>query len=288
MSSRTNSRSSKVSSVVDAVNNLFAEFLNSQANTKGKIKVEDALEALKSDEMVAKINEIATAFLPKRKVSQKLKDPAAPKKPPTAYVLFCKDERPTIKSELPDLKPQEVMAELGARWKALKEKKKLKYKKKEDEFKIEYKKVMESYERPSDEELVKLKVNQPKVSSARGKKRKPRAKKDPRAPKGKRTAYIFFCQDMKDEIKATLGDDATAQEVRLELARVWGEDYKEDEKASRKWVKMAKKDKKRYEKEMEAYKETLENDRTEEEPEEEPEREPERKLKKRKVVVEMM
>jgi hypothetical protein len=295
MSSRTNSRSSKVSSIVDSINGLFVEFLNSQANAKGKVKIEVALEALKSEEMVGKIKELANAFLPKRKTSQKLKDPQAPKKPLNAYMIFCKSERESVKSELPDLSSKEIMKELAQRWKTISDKKKRKFKKKEEALKEEYKMAMESYQRPSDEELAKLKVNQPKEKSAAGKKRKPRAKKDPNAPKKPRSAYVFFCQGMRDEIKRDLGEDATAEEVREELACTWRE-HKEDEYMSHRWNKLAKKDKKRYEKEMAAYKLSKEAESAEPaepaEPESEdvsvePEVEPERKLKKRKVHVEI-
>jgi hypothetical protein len=39
----------------------------------------------------------------------------------TAYTMFCSDERVKVKSEYPDMKPQEVMLELAARWQKLKD-----------------------------------------------------------------------------------------------------------------------------------------------------------------------
>ena len=40
-----------------------------------------------------------------------------PKRAKTGYLMFCDAERPSIKHEIPDLKPQEVVRELGRRWK---------------------------------------------------------------------------------------------------------------------------------------------------------------------------
>ena len=41
----------------------------------------------------------------------------------SGYMLFCSDERPSIKKSSPDMKPSAVMKELGGRWKKLSEKK---------------------------------------------------------------------------------------------------------------------------------------------------------------------
>lgn len=40
-----------------------------------------------------------------------------PKRAKTGYLMFCDAERPSIKDETPDFKPQEVIRELGRRWK---------------------------------------------------------------------------------------------------------------------------------------------------------------------------
>ena len=243
-------RINKINSLSEAIQTFVADFLTQQANEKGKIRLEDALEALKGDETQAILADIVKDTFPKRKVSQKLKDPEAPKKPLNAYMIFCKSRREKAKAMNPPVKI--ATKELAETWKTLSDKKKLKYKKKEDTLKIEYKKVMASYERPSDEELVTLKVNQPKVSSAGEKTRKPRAKKDPNAPKGPRSAYVFFCQDMRNEIAYELEPEASHKDVMKHLVLHWNS-IKEDEQASRRWHKMAKKDKKRYEAEMVLY-----------------------------------
>ena len=41
------------------------------------------------------------------------------KRAPTGYLLFCQAERPSTKSENPDMKPQEIIRELARKWKDL-------------------------------------------------------------------------------------------------------------------------------------------------------------------------
>ena len=51
------------------------------------------------------------------------------KKPLSGYMLFAKEMRPKLKEESPDLTFGEVGKELGARWRALSDDEKAKYKK---------------------------------------------------------------------------------------------------------------------------------------------------------------
>eukprot|EP00545_Synedropsis_sp_CCMP1620_P006464 CAMPEP_0119009350 /NCGR_PEP_ID=MMETSP1176-20130426/4306_1 /TAXON_ID=265551 /ORGANISM="Synedropsis recta cf, Strain CCMP1620" /LENGTH=71 /DNA_ID=CAMNT_0006961851 /DNA_START=135 /DNA_END=350 /DNA_ORIENTATION=- len=51
------------------------------------------------------------------------------KKKVTGYMLFCKETRPIIVGETPDLPFGQVGKELGKRWKALTDEEKLAYKK---------------------------------------------------------------------------------------------------------------------------------------------------------------
>ena len=43
----------------------------------------------------------------------------APKRPPSAYILFCKAERAAVLADKPGLSAAQVLSELGARWRAL-------------------------------------------------------------------------------------------------------------------------------------------------------------------------
>ncbi|CAD7678998.1 unnamed protein product [Nyctereutes procyonoides] len=54
---------------------------------------------------------------PKGVTKKKLKDPNAPKRPPSAFFLFCSEYRPKIKGEHPDLPIGDVAKKLGEMWK---------------------------------------------------------------------------------------------------------------------------------------------------------------------------
>ena len=59
--------------------------------------------------------------LDKKTKATKKKDKNAPKKNVSSWILYCKAERPKIKREFPDMKPQDIMKELSKRWKDAKE-----------------------------------------------------------------------------------------------------------------------------------------------------------------------
>jgi len=60
--------------------------------------------------------------VPTKKIkTKKMKDPMAPKKPPTAYFLFANSIRASVMSSMPHLSYKEVLVELGKRWNDLDE-----------------------------------------------------------------------------------------------------------------------------------------------------------------------
>jgi len=71
------------------------------------------------------------------------KDPLAPKKPPSAYFLFCSAKRAEVAKALPSLRPKEVTVELGRLWNELGEEEKApyvaEYTKQWKEFKVKMK-----------------------------------------------------------------------------------------------------------------------------------------------------
>jgi hypothetical protein len=50
---------------------------------------------------------------------KKVKDPNAPKRPPSAYLLFQNDVRDEMRESMKDVPYKEVIAAIGARWKTL-------------------------------------------------------------------------------------------------------------------------------------------------------------------------
>jgi hypothetical protein len=86
---------------------------------------------------------------------------------------------------------------------------------------------------------------------SKGKKPKgERCKKDPRAPKRSKSAYIFYAMEKRDVVKAKLGPCARVGDMAKLSSGMWKE-LKPDEK--KKWEDIAEADRLRYHKEKAAY-----------------------------------
>ena len=160
----------------------------------------------------------------------------APKNALSAYNFFCKEEREKVKEQMSNLTSKEIMAELGKRWKEIKDTDAAdKYKKMAEEDKTRYSEDMKTYVPAEDKEE---------------KTRKPRAKKDKNAPKNVRSAYMFYCEKNRDAIKKK-NPELKGKEITAKLADEWKK-IKDTSKA-KKYIKMVEEDKKRHAQEMEEY-----------------------------------
>ena len=73
------------------------------------------------------------------------KDPDAPKRPRTAYIYFCEDQRSVLKTKHQEMTQVQLMSKLGELWKALNDKKKHKYNEHAAKDKVRYTKDMAEY-----------------------------------------------------------------------------------------------------------------------------------------------
>jgi hypothetical protein len=190
----------------------------------------------------------------KRSSDKKIKDPNKPKGKKSAYIIFCTKKREEAKKLLnPDAKATEVTSKLGQMWNELKNSKKTADKKvlqlceqEAAEDKARYDEDMKDYVPPSDDELV--------ASNGKGK-GKGKKKSDPNAPKGKKSAYIFFCSDNRDAAKTEIGADGKATDVTKLLATWWNELKADEDRRDEleKYNKMAADDKVRHDQETQEY-----------------------------------
>ena len=88
--------------------------------------LEEALRSLNLEKTKVKKEKAPKAEKSPKKEKKAASGEDKPKRPPTGYLLFSADARPAVKQELTDaleegekLKPQAVVSELAARWKAL-------------------------------------------------------------------------------------------------------------------------------------------------------------------------
>jgi len=240
-----------IESLIENMTALFISTIQNQPENKGKISVEEIIASVNSEELQSQMKKAISDKIPKKVKStsspkeKKLKDENAPKRPKSGYLFFAEKKRPEIKEAQPDLKMTEVSKVIGELWKEVTPESKAKYVKKADKDKERYQEELKDYVRPSDEVLLEQKGNQKKKrgkpSSADKKKR---AKKPEGAPKGAKSAYMFFCAAKRDEVKESF-PDYKMTEVSKELGRMWKEDFATEEEREE-FVKQAAEDKERY------------------------------------------
>jgi hypothetical protein len=109
----------------------------------------------------------------------------------SAYLFFCKEQRPTILAENPGIKPNQVMTLFGQKW------------------------------RPLTNEEKKPFVQMAQADKARYEESKQRNRqKPPKAPNTKQTAYILFSNEERLNIKKEMPDLSTTETIK-ELGRRW-------------------------------------------------------------------
>lgn len=141
--------------------------------------------------------------------SKKKKDPNAPKRPSSSYILFCGEKRDDVKKANPKMSATEITSRLGEMWKSVSEKERKRFEEASAKDKVRYEKEMENYTPPADSE-----------SSGDEKPKRGRAKKEREGPKRPLTAYMYFCKENRDAVKAD-HPDMNGTAVTSELGARW-------------------------------------------------------------------
>ena len=171
----------------------------------------------------------------KRKKSKK--DPNAPKKAQSAYILFASKMRSKVKEENPEAGFGELTKLVSERFKNLSPEERKEWDQRADRDKQRYKTEMASYQPPG------------KDDSDEDEQPKKKAKKDPNAPKRNKSSYMFYTDEMRDQVRKE-NPDASFSGIGKVLGAGWKK-LSSQEKA--KFEKMADSDRQRYQKEMEGY-----------------------------------
>ena len=179
---------------------MLSEVLSSTLEQNDIDSVMSAWNERKSD--VSKLFDVATSGRLKRR-----KDPNAPKKWKTGYILFCVDQRDKLKAENESLSATEITSRLGALWKNLTEKEKSKYEVLSKKDKTRYENDMSSY-------------SPPEAAAGEEKGRRSRVKGERTGPKRPLSSYMYFCQDRRESVKGA-NEAMNGKEITSELGRVW-------------------------------------------------------------------
>jgi high mobility group protein B2 len=193
------------------------------------------------------------ALKPTKKEKKVFRDPEAPKRALSSFMLWCQDVREAVREELQKNGSQgsvaEVGKELGLRWSCVTADTKKKYEDLAAVAKEEYRSNMAEYT-PSKEFILKRQQQEEKLSKKEQKK-KLAAKKDPAAPKRPQSAYLLWVSDHREEVKAEMSGSPSGPELLKELAKRW-QHLDEKSKAVYEARGLAEKDK--YAEAMAAYK----------------------------------
>ncbi|XP_042342391.1 high mobility group protein B1b [Plectropomus leopardus] len=108
---------------------------------KEKGKFEDKAK----EDKVRYEREMKNYIPPKGQKKKRFKDPNAPKRPPSAFFLFCADFRPKVKSEHPGLGIGDTAKKLGEMWNSSSAENKQPYERKASKLKEKYDKDIVAY-----------------------------------------------------------------------------------------------------------------------------------------------
>jgi len=200
-----------VKTAVTDLSAALAEVLKGVFGEKHVKYAEKAIQAISSEDFQDKMASIVKKNIKvKESKGKKLKDPEAPKGKRSSYILFCSEERESVKADNKGIANKDILVELGVRWANLSDKKKKKFQKLAEKDAERHKSEMADYT-PSDE--FKAKVEAAGV----GKKTK-KAKKE--GPKRACSAYIFFCAAERPKVKEE-HSEMDSKEVTSELGKRW-------------------------------------------------------------------
>lgn len=110
-------------------------------SSKEKGKFED----MAKQDKVRYEREMKNYIPPKGQKKKRFKDPNAPKRPPSAFFLFCADFRPKVKGEHPGLSIGDTAKKLGEMWNSSSAEDKQPYEKKAAKLKEKYDKDIVAY-----------------------------------------------------------------------------------------------------------------------------------------------
>ena len=198
---------------------------------------QDFADVAKEWMSTANQNAVGNLLNKNEKTVGKVIDPNAPKRGKSAYLFFCNAMRDKVKKTLgDDSKATDVTRELGVQWNTLKEdtsrrKELTKYETMATDDKVRYEQERDTYV-PDESTLITKKPRRIRVA--------------PTGPKRAKSAYLFFCAEMRDKVRDEL-EDNSATNVTRELGVRWNT-VKEQGKVQ-KYEKQAGEDKARYEKE---------------------------------------
>lgn len=193
-----------------SINALVLETLKKDPALKQRWKGDDCQTQLKS-------------ILTKSKTV--VKDENIPKRAKSPYLYFCEDNRDKIREELGDkTKATDITKELGVRWQKL-----------QKCTKASSKKLLKKYKKVAEEDAERYKKEKDEYLTV---------KNADKGPKRSKSAYLYFCQENRQQVLETLPENTKVTEITKELGAKWREAVAAGKTS--KYEKLAAEDKERY------------------------------------------
>merc|ERR1712227_1117951 len=173
-----------------------------KAKEKAKAKKEKAKKITKKELREKERAERAAAMGKKRRRSMK-KNPDAPKRGKSVYILFSIERREIVKEQLgPDAKVQEIMKKVALDWRELPEEEKKPWEEKSVQDKARYDQELANYSGP-----LKIPNRRPKRLAG--------------APKRGMSAFLMFSQYRRPQLRDEMPDKRN-----IEISKMLGEERK--------------------------------------------------------------
>ena len=237
MTTTTNNKNNIDTIVSETINTIIPIFINKILKNNKKV-LDGVLQLLKEDEEIkTSMKKLVISNIPqpvvkvakiRKSKNTKPKDADAPKKPKSAYLIFCQENRNDIKQKFPELLPKEILSKLGASWKEIRDEPAAKqYIKKANEERLLYDNEMSEYT-PSDDYNKELADYNEKPENMKTKTKKNK-KVDPHKPKKPQTIFFKFSKEMRNKVKGE-NPDMKSEDVAIELGRLWKNEVTQEEK----------------------------------------------------------
>jgi len=124
---------------------LGKRFMRKQSMDDDDDDDDEGLMSSDSDDESAKKKKKKKATTNKKKGPKKEKDPNAPKRPLSSYMLWSKAVRADVKASCPSMSPAELMKEMGSQWRGMEEVDKKQYADAYAQDKARYDEEMKTY-----------------------------------------------------------------------------------------------------------------------------------------------
>ena len=176
-------------------------------------------------------DDVADDSQKKRKRSKKVRDPSAPKRPLSSFMVFSGLHRQEVSQSNPELKVTQISSKLGEMWGLLTDQQKAAYKSPVVVSVVEPRESGEPADVSSAESSPKAKANkrqkkenvdkaEKKAKRAEKKARKAEKAKNPDAPKKPLSSFMLFSNEHRQEVK-TAHPELKITQIAQKLGQMW-------------------------------------------------------------------